>query len=110
MKRRYQSNFMYRAAANGDVDVISAFSSDGRIAQYDLKILTDPRRALPPYDAIMLVSPKYAHDVKLIAALKPLLGKIKLKTMQRANLMVDRETDKRSPRDAARWIETQILH
>ena len=99
---------MYRAVANGDVDVISAFSSDGRIAQYDLKILTDPKHALPPYDAIVLVSPKYAHDKKLIAALKPLLGKIKLKTMQHANLMVDRETDKRSPGQAAHWIGTQI--
>lgn len=49
---------MYRAAANGDVDVISAFSSDGRIAQYGLKILTDPRHALPPYDAVLLVPPK----------------------------------------------------
>ncbi len=35
-ERQYQSTFMYRAVASGEVDVISAFSSDGRIAAYDL--------------------------------------------------------------------------
>ena len=39
--------FMYQATANGDVDVISAFSSDGRIAKYDLIVLDDPRHAHP---------------------------------------------------------------
>ncbi len=106
--RQYQSNFMYRAVAGGDVDVIGAFSSDGRIAQYDLQLLSDPKHALPPYDAVLLVAPKYAHDKKLIDALKPLIGTIKLSTMQRANLMVDREADKRSPAEAARWIGDQL--
>ena len=32
----YQPTFMYRALGSGDVDVISAFSSDGRIAADDL--------------------------------------------------------------------------
>ena len=39
-----QPNFMYRAVADGDVDVISAFSSDGRIAQYDLIVSPIPSR------------------------------------------------------------------
>lgn len=108
VKRQYQSNFMYRAVADGDVDVISAFSSDGRIAQYGLALLTDPKHALPPYDAVLLVSPAHADDTKTIDALKPLLGKIDLKTMQRANLMVDRDSDKRSPQEAARWIEKHL--
>ena len=107
-RRQFQSNFMYRAVADGDVDVISGYSSDGRIEQYDLKVLTDPKDALPPYDAIILVSPKYANDPKVIAALKPLLGKISLKRMQHANLLVDRETNKLSAADAAKWLETQI--
>ena len=106
--RQYQSNFMYRAVEGGDVDVIAAFSSDGRIAQYGLVLLPDPRHALPPYDAILLVAPKYAHNAKLIDALKPLVGSIKLSAMQRANLMVDRQTDKRSPAQAAQWIEQQL--
>src|SRR4051812_9798523 len=37
-QRTMQSDFMYQAAANGEVDVISAYSSDGRVAKYDLKV------------------------------------------------------------------------
>jgi osmoprotectant transport system permease protein len=107
-QRQYQSNFMYRAVKSGDVDVIAAFSSDGRIAQYDLKLLADPKHAWPPYDAVLLISPKHAHDEKLIAALKPLIGAIDLKTMQQANLMVDRDTDKKSPEETARWLDAKI--
>jgi osmoprotectant transport system permease protein len=107
-QRQYQSNFLYRAAATGDVDVITAFSSDGRIVQFNLKLLGDPKQAFPPYDAVILVAPKRAHDAKFIAALKPLIGAIDLKTMQQANLMVDRDTDKRSPEDVARWLDSEI--
>ncbi len=70
IQRQYQANLMYNAIAAGDVDVISAFSSDGRIAQYDLKVLGDPKGALPPYDAILLVSPAHANDDALLTALR----------------------------------------
>lgn len=109
-QRQYQANLMYNALVSGDVDVISAFSSDGRIAQYDLKVLGDPKGALPPYDAILLVSPGHANDKVMIDALKPLLGAIDLKTMQEANLMVDRPDDKKSPAEAARWLEGRLRH
>ena len=56
-----QAEFMYPAAAAGEVDVISAYTSDGRIAEFDLAVLDDPRQAIPPYDAILLVSPKRAE-------------------------------------------------
>ncbi|MGH6977619.1 MAG: ABC transporter permease/substrate-binding protein, partial [Stellaceae bacterium] len=100
-KRSMQPTFMYKAAANGDVDVISAFSSDGRIAQYDLKVLADPKQALPPYDAIVLLAAKDAKDKKLAVALNPLIGAINLKTMQQANL---RGASTGTPPDAvAEW-------
>ena len=60
-QRSMQATFMYQAAANGEVDVISAFSSDGRIAKYDLKVLADPKQAIPPYDAILLIAPAGRH-------------------------------------------------
>jgi osmoprotectant transport system permease protein len=108
VERQYQANFMYRALLNGDVDVISAFSSDGRIAQYGLKLLTDPKGALPPYDAVLLVSPQHANDERFLTALKPLIGAIPLPTMQKANLEVDRDTDKRSPEQVARELDAMI--
>jgi osmoprotectant transport system permease protein len=110
VQRQYQPDFLYRAVAGGDVDVISAFSSDGRIAQYDLKILADPKGALPPYDAVLLLGPAHAHDLALIAALKPLIGAIPLNVMQQANLMVDRDQDKQTPAQAARWLAAHLMH
>jgi osmoprotectant transport system permease protein len=85
-QRTMQSDFMYQAAANGDADVVSAYSSDGRIAQYDLKVLADPKHAIPPYDAILLIAPKRANDGKLIDALKPLVGALDVAAMREANL------------------------
>jgi osmoprotectant transport system permease protein len=106
VQRTYQPTFMYRALNDGDVDVIAGFSSDGRIAQYQLTLLSDPKSALPPYDAVLLVSAKRAHDPAFVNALKPLIGRIDLITMQRANLMVDGE--KRTPEEAAHWLESKI--
>jgi osmoprotectant transport system permease protein len=107
VQRQYQANFMYRAVADGDVDVISAFSSDGRIAQYGLKLIADPKQALPPYDTVLLVSPRHAADEQLLAALRPLIGSIDLAAMQRANLMVDRAEDKKTPEEAAQWLRAR---
>jgi osmoprotectant transport system permease protein len=103
-QRSYNPTFMYRAIADGSADVLSAFSSDGRIAALDLVTLGDPKGALPSYEAVLLVSPRRARDPAFLAALKPLLGAIPIDRMRQANLMVDRDVDKRSPRDAARWL------
>ena len=103
-KRSFQPTFMYRALSGGEADVISAFSSDGRIAADKLVVLTDPRGALPPYDAVILVSPKRAGDPRLLAALKPLVGSIPVAAMQAANYSVDRDTAKASPAEAARGL------
>jgi osmoprotectant transport system permease protein len=107
-KREFQSTFMYEAIASGAVDVISAFSSDGRIAGYDLVLLNDPLHAIPPYDAIVLVSPKRAHDEKLLSALRPLLGRISGGAMRQANAMVDRADDAVPPRTAALALDSRL--
>ena len=107
-QRQMQSTFMYEAVATGEADVISAFSSDGRIAQYDLVVLSDPKNSLPPYDAILLVSPKHASDEKMLSALKPLLGMISVEKMREASLLADRAENKQTPEGAARWLWQQI--
>ena len=50
-----------RRRRSGEVDVIAGYTSDGRIAQYDLVVLDDPKHAIPPYDAVLLVSPQRAE-------------------------------------------------
>jgi osmoprotectant transport system permease protein len=105
----YQPTFMYRALAGGEADVISAFSSDGRIAADKLVILTDPKAAIPPYDAVVLIAPKRAGDRRLLGALTPLIGKIDVAAMQAANYSVDRDQQKASPAEAAKALDRQIL-
>ena len=46
---------LYQALARGAVDVIDAFSTDGRIQAYDLVVLEDDRAFFPPYYAAPLV-------------------------------------------------------
>ncbi|MDR6852280.1 osmoprotectant transport system permease protein [Sphingomonas sp. BE123] len=106
--RPYQPTFMYRALASGRADVIPAFSSDGRIAADKLTILRDPKGAIPGYDAILMVAPDRAQDARFQAALRPLIGKIPVEAMREANLMVDRDMDKRTPEEAARWLAAKV--
>ncbi|RPI61101.1 MAG: ABC transporter permease, partial [Lysobacterales bacterium] len=107
-RREFESTFMYQAVVDGEVDVISAFTSDGRIAGSDLLVLADPADAIPPYDAILLIAAHTARDPLLRRALEPLLGAIPLALMQEANHRVDRDRDKQTPGVAARWLAGQI--
>jgi osmoprotectant transport system permease protein len=105
---RFTPSFMYRALASGRADVISAFSSDGRIAADHLTVLADPKHAIPGYDAILLLAPGRADDARMAAALKPLIGAIPVTTMREANYRVDRDRNKQSPDQAAAWLERAI--
>ena len=94
------------ALTGGQADVISAFSSDGRIAADDLVVLADPRHALPPYDAVMLVSPEAGRRSR--AARRAAAAdrqRSPSSAMRAANLSVDRDTDKATPGagGARRW-------
>ena len=83
--------FMYGAVDEGQVDVIVAYTSDGRIPYYRLEVLRDPEGALPPYDAILLLSPEAAKRPGFAEALRPLLGQVSQEAMRQANLRVDME-------------------
>ncbi|MCB9700150.1 MAG: ABC transporter permease/substrate-binding protein [Alphaproteobacteria bacterium] len=96
----FDSTFLYDAVARGDVDVITAYTSDGRVAAYDLVTLEDPLGALPPYDALLLVSDRAPAGVE--EALRPLVDAIDVDAMRAANRAVD--VDGRTPADAARQL------
>jgi len=82
--------------------VISAFSSDGRIDSLGLIALGDPRQAFPPYDAVLLLSPRAAESEPIVRALSPLLGSISVERMRRANQLVD--GGGQPPEQAAAWL------
>ena len=102
--RNFSPTFMYNALKSGEADVISSYTSDGRIAADNLRILDDPMGAFPSYDTIVLIAPERAEDAGVIAALEPLLGAIDVEAMREANLAVDRDEDKLSPRAAAEQL------
>jgi osmoprotectant transport system permease protein len=90
-QRTFDPSLMYAAIKSGSVDVISAYSTDGRLAAYNLAVLHDPHGALPPYDAVLLLAPAVAQRRDVVAALTPLVGTIADETMRQANKMVDLE-------------------
>jgi len=87
--RGMDSTFLYGAVRDGEVDVITAYSSDGRIAAFELVVLADPKQAFPPYDALLLAGPRAARTPQLRAALRPLVNAIGDDTMRAANRSVD---------------------
>jgi len=89
-QRTMDPSLMYEAAKNLDVDVIGAYSTDGRIASYDLVVLEDDRAAIPPYDAVVLVSPRLRREhPEAVEALRGLSGAIDADRMRRMNAAVD---------------------
>ena len=100
-QRTMDASLMYQAVAQGDVDVISAFSTDGRIAAFGLTVLEDDRAAIPPYDAVILVSEQLQQArPEVVSALAELVDTIDAEEMRRMNLAVD--VDGRSPATVAR--------
>ena len=53
--RLIDQNLMYEAIRRKQVDIISGYSTDGRIRAFDLLVLTDDRHAFPPYGAAPVV-------------------------------------------------------
>ena len=109
-QRQMQPEFMYGAVAQGEVDVIAAYTSDGRIALHDLAVLDDPTPRIPPYDAMLLISPQRANDAALIAALRPLIDAIDVDMMRQASaraVMGDGNSSA-SPDQAALWLWSEI--
>lgn len=89
-ERSMDPSLLYQAAALGNVDVISAFSTDGRIDALGLRVLEDDRGAIPPYDAVVLASPRLAREQpEVVAALRELAGTIDAARMRALNREVD---------------------
>jgi osmoprotectant transport system permease protein len=107
-QRQMQPDFMYAAVAAGEVDVIAGYTSDGLIAKYDLAVLDDPKRAIPPYDAVVLVAPRRADDRALREALLPLIGRIDIAAMREANLRAAGRDGTSAPDAVAQWLWEKI--
>lgn len=76
----------YQALAEGAVDVIDAYTTDGALDRFGLLTLEDDRNFFPPYEAAPLVGARLARDrPEAIAALAELAGLISAARMRQAN-------------------------
>ncbi|MGD9780194.1 glycine betaine ABC transporter substrate-binding protein [Methanomethylovorans sp.] len=97
---------MYEAIRIDDVDAISAYTTDTRNEVFNLRVLEDDMNALPPYDAIYIMTENFANsNPDAVEALKKLDGRIDTDTMRELNYKFD--VDKMEPRDIAREFLVQ---
>ncbi len=100
-KESFDPNIMYEAVKNGDVDIIPAFTTDGRIQRYNLKTTTDDKGFFPPYDAAPIIRQEVLKEhPEVEKVLNELAGKISEEEMSELNAKVD--MDKQDPKDVAR--------
>jgi len=89
-ERGMDSGLVYGALDGGDVDVISAFATDGRIPQLGLVVLEDDLGFFPPYFASPVVKQELLdEDPAVRDVLNQLAGKIDDATMAGLNAQVD---------------------
>ncbi|MDD2371515.1 MAG: glycine betaine ABC transporter substrate-binding protein [Firmicutes bacterium] len=82
----------YEAIGSGQVDVINAFSTDGLLKQYDLKVLKDNKNFFPAYQAATLVRGETLKKYpELKEVLNMLAGKISDDEMIQMNYDVEHE-------------------
>ena len=85
-----QIGLVYDAVNAGKMDVVLGYSTDGRIAAYDLVVLEDDLQFFPPYDASIVVGYDLLEEYpELDGILGALSDKIDTKTMQELNYQVD---------------------
>ncbi len=81
---------MYKAAYEKQLDVISGYSTDGRLKAYNLVVLDDNKHIFPPYYAAPIVR---ENSLKKFAGLEKILnllaGKINDSTMTALNYKTD---------------------
>ncbi|WP_447969238.1 glycine betaine ABC transporter substrate-binding protein [Nitrospira sp. M1] len=89
-----QQTIKYQAAERGDVDVLDVYTTDGRLAVYDLKVLDDDRHFFPPYEAAVLIRGDILTQFpQLGAVLASLANSLDTQSMQALNLRLQEKGD-----------------
>jgi len=99
----------YKALAEGSIQAIDAYTTDGQLAKQDLVILEDDKHFFPPYYAAPLVRSETlkAHP-EIKEVLNKLAGKLDDKKMAALNAQVD--VDKKQAKDVAEaWLKENGL-
>ncbi len=101
--RLMETGLMYQAINLNQLEVIMAFSTDGRIPAYHLVTLIDDKHLFPPYYAAPIVrGAVLKKHPEIASALNLLSGKINDQEMRDLNYQVD--VLRKSPREVARFF------
>ncbi|MCY8720890.1 choline ABC transporter substrate-binding lipoprotein OpuBC [Bacillus sp. S10C12M] len=85
-----QIGLVYDAVKSGKMDIVLAYSTDGRIKSYGLKMLKDDKQFFPPYDCSPVVPEQVLKEhPELEGIIQKMIGKIDTATMQELNYEVD---------------------
>lgn len=85
-----QIGLVYDAVAAHRMDVVLGYSTDGRVASYNLVMLEDDRQYFPPYDASPIINEEIAEtEPEVREAIQRLAGTIDTETMQELNYQSD---------------------
>ncbi|KAF1678413.1 MULTISPECIES: choline ABC transporter substrate-binding lipoprotein OpuBC [Bacillus] len=85
-----QIGLVYDAVKSGKMDIVLAYSTDGRIKSYDLQMLKDDKQFFPPYDCSPVVPEQVLKEhPELESIIQKIIGKIDTATMQELNYEVD---------------------
>ena len=91
----------YEAIGSGEIDVVNAFSTDGLLKQYDLKVLRDDQNFFPSYQAATLIRQETLDMYpELKEVLNKLAGQISDDEMVELNYLVEKEN--LDPKEVAR--------
>lgn len=88
--RGVEHGLVYEGLEAGEIDVIDAYTTDGKLLEYDLRMLEDDLRFFPPYQAIPLVRAEIlAQHPELDGVLDQLAYALPEATIQRLNQKVE---------------------
>ncbi len=99
--RAMDLSLIYKALADGQVDVIAGDATSAMIDRFGLAMLDDTRQYFPPYDAVPVVrTAALLAEPAIGRAMARLAGRVTANDMRALNRAVD--VDGRDPRDVAR--------
>jgi osmoprotectant transport system permease protein len=90
--RTLEHGLAYEAIQNGEIDLMDAYSTDGKLLRYKLRVLEDDRDFFPPYNAAPVVREDtlQAHP-EIADALAPLAFAVPDHAAQALNYVVEAE-------------------
>lgn len=100
----------YTALINDECDLVDAYSTDGLLKKFDLKVLTDDKNFFLPYHAIPVINQRIEEECpEIIELVNQLQEYLNEDVMVNLNYLVDEE--KQKPKDVARdfLIENNLI-